>query len=86
MRNGPPSRSHVPQSTELSTETADGNIQHLRFRGLDCPVLLRVVQPKAGGCRLLDTNWKGLPKPMRSPAGGYWFALPGGYCVEGPAR
>ncbi len=85
MKYGPPRRTHVPQSTELSTETADGNIQHLRFRGLDCPVLLRVVQPKAGGCKLLDTNWQGLPKPMRSPAG-YWFALPGGYRVEGPAR
>lgn len=85
MKYGPPRRTHVPQSTELSTETADGNIQHLRFRGLDCPVLLRVVQPKAGGCKLLDTNWQGLPKPMRSPVG-YWYALPGGYRVDGPAR
>jgi hypothetical protein len=85
MRNGPPMRTHVPQNVEHATETADGQIPHLRFRELDCPVMLRVIEPKAGKGRVLDTNWCGMPRPMRSPAG-YWYALPGGYRVEGPAR
>lgn len=85
MKYGPPRRAHVPRSLERSTFTADGQIPHLRFRGLDCPVMLRVIEPKAGKGRVLDTNWCGMPRPMRSPAG-YWYALPGGYRVEGPAR
>lgn len=84
MRNGPSSRSHVPQSTERATETSEGAIPHLRFRGLLCPVLLATKAapgPKPG--RVLDTNWCGTPRPVVAPSGAYYYALPGGYRVDG---